>query len=108
MCTRTSAQKAEVARQAVLDLRHVIPREIIHELAGDVRDVNRADLIDQDPGIPASDDDLRPETDAWALVEVGMMVRRHRLEPRRPGTRLRRVSSDAQYARRHADLRIHQ
>src|SRR5271156_2099193 len=56
-----SAQKTEVTRQAVVDLRHVIPREIVHQLAGDVRDVNRADLIDQDLGIPARDDDLRPE-----------------------------------------------
>jgi hypothetical protein len=61
MCTCTSAQKAEVARQAVLDLRHVIPREIIHKLTDDVRGVNRADLIDQDPGIPARNDDPRPE-----------------------------------------------
>jgi hypothetical protein len=43
----------------VLDLRHIIPREIVHQLAGDVRDVNRADLIDQDLGVPARDDGLR-------------------------------------------------
>src|ERR1700678_453704 len=34
---------------------------MVHQLAGDVRDVNSADLIDQDPGFPSRDDDLRPE-----------------------------------------------
>jgi hypothetical protein len=43
----------------MLDLRHVIPREIVHEFAGDVRDVNGADLIDQDFGLPPRDDGFR-------------------------------------------------
>src|ERR1039457_608865 len=56
-----SAQKADVTRQAMLDLRHVVPRQIINDFAGNVRDVDGADLIDQDLGIPPRDDNLRPE-----------------------------------------------
>src|ERR1019366_5179351 len=56
-----SAQKAGVTRLAMLDLRHVIPREIVNDFAGDVRDVDGADLIDQDLGILPRDGNLRPE-----------------------------------------------
>src|SRR3984893_13292954 len=56
-----SAQKADVTRQAMLDLRHVIPREIVNDFAGNVRDVDGADLIDQDLGISPRDGNLRPE-----------------------------------------------
>jgi hypothetical protein len=45
----------------MLDLRHVIAREIVNHFAGNVRDVDGADLIDQDLGIPPRDDNLRPE-----------------------------------------------
>src|ERR1700733_8270337 len=45
----------------MLDQRHVIPSEIVNHFAGNVRDVDGADLIDQDLGIPPCDDKLRPE-----------------------------------------------
>ena len=56
-----SAQEAEVAQQAVLDLGHVVPRQVVHELADHVRDVDSADLIDQDLGLPSRYDYFRPE-----------------------------------------------
>jgi hypothetical protein len=66
----TSAQKAKVTRQAVLDLRHVIPGEIVHEFTGNARDVDGADLIGQDFGLPPRDDDVRPEDGRVAAQSV--------------------------------------
>src|SRR6266566_4097703 len=54
-------RRPKVPRQTVLDLGHVVPREVIHEFAYDVRDVDGADLIDEDLGIAARDDNFRPE-----------------------------------------------
>jgi hypothetical protein len=56
-----SAKQTEVTRQAVLDLCHVIAREVIDEIASNVRDVNGPDLIDQDLGVSSRYDDFRPE-----------------------------------------------
>jgi hypothetical protein len=55
-----AAEQAKIAPAAVLHMPHVIPREKVHEFAGDIRDVDCADLIDQDLGIAPGDEDIRP------------------------------------------------
>jgi len=56
-----SAAQTEVPGEHVLDLCHVVTGQVVHEFARNVRDVNSAYLVDQDPGSPASDDGFRPE-----------------------------------------------
>jgi hypothetical protein len=56
-----STQPAQVPGQAVLDLRHVIAGQVVHEFAGDITDIDGADLVDQDLGLPPRDDHVRPE-----------------------------------------------
>jgi hypothetical protein len=56
-----SDKQAELTGQAVLDLRHIIAGQVIHELTSDVTNVDGTDLVDQDPGFPARDGDLRPK-----------------------------------------------
>ena len=60
--------------QAVLDLRHVIAGQVVHELASDVTGVDSADLVDQYLGVRPAMTTSGLNTAGWALVEVGMMV----------------------------------
>jgi hypothetical protein len=56
-----SAKQIEVARQAVLNLCHVIARQIVDEVASNLRDITGPDLVDQDLGLSSRYDDFRPE-----------------------------------------------